>query len=52
MDHLRHRPGPVKDCVECRQMAYEPTWYAALVAFDVTTATTPATPAMAAMAAA
>ena len=35
MDHLRHRPGPVKDCVECRQMAYEPTWYAALVAFDV-----------------
>lgn len=38
MDHMNHRPGPIRDCVECRRTAYEPTWYAALVAFDLTTA--------------
>jgi hypothetical protein len=38
MDHTGHRPGPVKDCSECRSFAYEPTWYAALIAFDLTVA--------------
>jgi hypothetical protein len=39
MDHTRHPTGPIRDCKECRLSAYEPTWYAALVAFDLTVAT-------------
>jgi hypothetical protein len=38
MDHAKHRPGLIKDCTECRSFAYEPTWYAALIAFDLTVA--------------
>jgi hypothetical protein len=31
--HTAHRPGTDGDCVRCQQFAYEPGWYAALVAF-------------------
>ena len=35
MTHATHRPGTDGDCPDCREVAYEPSWYAALVAFDV-----------------
>jgi hypothetical protein len=35
MDHSMHRQVPLAQCAECRRYAYEPTWYAALVAFDL-----------------
>jgi len=38
MDHATHRPVPIRECKECRLLAYEPTWYAALIAFDLTVA--------------
>jgi hypothetical protein len=38
MEHMWHDEVPMKDCSSCRLLAYEPTWYAALVAFDLTTA--------------
>jgi hypothetical protein len=31
--HTNHRPGTDSDCAHCQQLAYEPGWYAALVAF-------------------
>jgi len=31
---MTHRPGTVAGCAECRWAAYEPSWYAAMVAFD------------------
>jgi hypothetical protein len=34
MDHKMHRAGTVAGCPECQRMAYEPGWYASLVAFD------------------
>jgi hypothetical protein len=37
--HATHRPGTDNGCPDCRELAYEPSWYAALVAFvseDVT----------------
>jgi hypothetical protein len=33
--HKMHRAGTVAGCPECQRMAYEPGWYASLVAFDV-----------------
>ena len=33
MDHQTHRAGTVAGCRECQGMAYEPSWYASLVAF-------------------
>ena len=38
MEHTWHEEVPMKDCTSCRLLAYEPTWYAALVAFDLTVA--------------
>jgi hypothetical protein len=38
MDHATHRSVPIRECKECRLIAYEPTWYAALVAFDLAVA--------------
>ena len=31
--HETHRPGTDSACRECRDLAYEPGWYAALAAF-------------------
>ena len=31
--HRGHRPGTDNTCPACRELAYEPSWYAALVAF-------------------
>jgi hypothetical protein len=36
MDHGVHRPGTVDGCRECLSMAYEPSWYASLAAFQPT----------------
>jgi hypothetical protein len=33
MDHATHRAGTVAGCRDCQRMAYEPGWYASLVAF-------------------
>jgi len=33
MDHANHRPGTEASCARCEEVAYEPSWYAALVAF-------------------
>lgn len=33
MEHTTHRPGTDSDCPSCRDLAYEPSWYAALAAF-------------------
>jgi hypothetical protein len=33
MDHTTHRAGTVAGCRDCQRMAYEPGWYASLVAF-------------------
>ena len=33
MEHTEHRPGTEKSCAHCQELAYEPSWYAALVAF-------------------
>ncbi len=34
MDHHMHRPGTVKECWRCNRIAYEPGWYAALLAIE------------------
>ena len=31
--HMSHRPGTDTQCPDCRELAYEPGWYASLVAF-------------------
>ena len=31
--HADHRPGTDSECGNCRDLAYEPGWYAALAAF-------------------
>ncbi|HSL10641.1 MAG TPA: hypothetical protein VLA82_04950 [Actinomycetota bacterium] len=31
--HQTHRPGTDSACRECRDLAYEPGWYAALAVF-------------------
>jgi hypothetical protein len=31
--HATHRPGTDAGCQDCRELAYEPSWYASLVAF-------------------
>jgi hypothetical protein len=31
--HADHRPGTDSECGNCRELAYEPGWYAALAAF-------------------
>ena len=33
MGHQTHRAGTVPGCDECAQLAYEPSWYAALLSF-------------------
>jgi hypothetical protein len=33
-DHSTHRTGDVNTCLDCRQAAYEPSWYAAMLAFS------------------
>ena len=35
MNHDTHLAGTVSDCPGCRAVAYEPGWYAALIAFEV-----------------
>ena len=32
-DHSNHKAGTASDCPECGQLAYEPGWYATLLAF-------------------
>lgn len=32
-DHREHRTGPLSECQQCARLAYEPSWYAALVGF-------------------
>jgi hypothetical protein len=34
MEHRTHKAGTRNDCIECRELVYEPSWYAALVAFE------------------
>ena len=34
MEHETHKPGTQNSCIECRELVYEPSWYAALVAFE------------------
>lgn len=34
MHHDTHLAGTVNDCPGCRDVAYEPSWYAALMAFE------------------
>ena len=36
MDHRVHRPGTVDGCKDCLGIAYEPSWYASLAAFQTT----------------
>ena len=46
--HATHRPGTDADCSDCMDLVYEPSWYAALVAFatdDVTIVHRDAVPA-------
>ena len=33
MNHTEHRPGTERSCSNCQELAYEPSWYASLVAF-------------------
>ncbi len=33
-DHATHRSGEVDSCPDCRQAAYEPSWYASMLAFS------------------
>ncbi len=32
-EHLGHKVGTVSDCKDCTAVAYEPSWYASLLAF-------------------
>lgn len=32
--HHEHQAGTVGGCQECGQLAYEPSWYASLLAFS------------------
>jgi hypothetical protein len=32
-DHRDHRAGSLSECRQCATIAYEPSWYAALVGF-------------------
>jgi hypothetical protein len=34
MEHETHKAGTQNNCTECRELVYEPSWYAALVAFE------------------
>ena len=34
MEHKTHKAGTQNDCSACRELVYEPSWYAALVAFE------------------
>jgi len=43
--HTTHQPGTVAGCPECHSMAYEPGWYASLVAFEVDAVVPEITPA-------
>ena len=31
--HGEHQAGTVSDCLKCKAIAYEPSWYAAMLAF-------------------
>jgi hypothetical protein len=33
-EHGSHQPGTVNSCSTCKELAYEPSWYAAMLAFD------------------
>jgi hypothetical protein len=33
VDHRKHTAGTVQGCLECAALAYEPSWYAALLSF-------------------
>lgn len=33
-DHATHQRGDVDTCPDCRQVAYEPSWYATMLAFS------------------
>ncbi len=33
-DHATHGAGEVDSCTDCSQLAYEPSWYAAMLAFS------------------
>jgi hypothetical protein len=33
-DHRDHKAGTVDGCVECLLVAYEPGWYASILAFS------------------
>lgn len=33
-DHATHQTGDVDTCPDCGQLAYEPTWYATMLAFS------------------
>ena len=33
-DHATHRTGDVNTCPDCKKVAYEPSWYAAMLAFS------------------
>jgi hypothetical protein len=32
--HGEHQPGTAGDCVKCTKIAYEPSWYAVMLAFE------------------
>jgi hypothetical protein len=36
MSHDTHLAGTVNACPDCRSIAYEPSWYAAMMAFEPT----------------
>ena len=33
-DHATHRAANVNMCTDCAKVAYEPSWYAAMLAFS------------------
>jgi hypothetical protein len=33
-EHARHRKGDVNTCPDCGKVAYEPSWYATMLAFS------------------
>jgi hypothetical protein len=32
--HGEHQPGTVGTCLKCTKIAYEPSWYAVMLAFE------------------
>lgn len=32
-EHASHQPGTVNSCTNCKEIAYEPSWYAAMLTF-------------------